>query len=121
LPLFKTALSGFDAALLALGLIPSSAQTQTTRVFVSAQGSDNNTCTSANPCRTFQHAHDTVAAGGETFLTAPASNEKRHRADAALSHNGVNHNPVSQMRRLEGHHPGPTRSDRGARHLYTVV
>src|SRR5215475_9339852 len=38
---------------------------QPTRVFVAAQGSDNNACTFAAPCRSFQKAHDTVAAGGE--------------------------------------------------------
>jgi hypothetical protein len=42
------------------------------RVFVSATGSDANTCTFAAPCRTFQHAHDTVAAGGEIDVLDPA-------------------------------------------------
>src|SRR5215468_5994432 len=36
-----------------------------TRAFVAAQGGDGNPCSFALPCRTFQHAHDTVAAGGE--------------------------------------------------------
>src|SRR5262245_53726971 len=35
------------------------------RVFVGAQGSDANPCTFVLPCRTFQHAHDSVAPGGE--------------------------------------------------------
>jgi hypothetical protein len=43
-----------------------------TRVFVAAQGSDSNPCTFALPCRTFQHAHDTVAAGGEIDVLDPA-------------------------------------------------
>jgi hypothetical protein len=59
------------AALLALNLIPNSAQAQT-RVFVAAQGSDSNSCSFALPCRTFQHAHDTVAAGGEIDVLDPA-------------------------------------------------
>jgi hypothetical protein len=42
------------------------------RVFVSAQGSDGNPCSFALPCRTFQHAHDTVAAGGEIDVLDPA-------------------------------------------------
>src|SRR5262252_7844398 len=43
-----------------------------TRVFVAAQGSDSNPCTFALPCRTFQKAHDTVAAGGEIDVLDPA-------------------------------------------------
>jgi hypothetical protein len=42
------------------------------RVFVAAEGSDANPCTFAAPCRTFQHAHDTVAAGGEIDVLDPA-------------------------------------------------
>jgi hypothetical protein len=42
------------------------------RVFVAAQGSDANACTFASPCRTFQHAHDVVAAGGEIDVLDPA-------------------------------------------------
>jgi hypothetical protein len=42
------------------------------RVFVAAQGSDANPCSFALPCRTFQHAHDTVAAGGEIDVLDPA-------------------------------------------------
>jgi hypothetical protein len=42
------------------------------RVFVAAQGSDGNPCTFAAPCRTFQHAHDTVAANGEIDVLDPA-------------------------------------------------
>ena len=45
---------------------------QAQRVFVAAQGSDGNPCTFAAPCRTFQHAHDTVAAGGEIDVLDPA-------------------------------------------------
>src|SRR6266480_4095502 len=43
-----------------------------TRVFVGAQGSDGNPCTFAQPCRTFQHAHDVVAADGEIDVLDPA-------------------------------------------------
>jgi hypothetical protein len=42
------------------------------RVFVSATGSDGNPCTFASPCRSFQHAHDTVAANGEIDVLDPA-------------------------------------------------
>jgi hypothetical protein len=42
------------------------------RVFVAAQGSDGNPCSFALPCRTFQHAHDAVAAGGEIDVLDPA-------------------------------------------------
>jgi hypothetical protein len=42
------------------------------RVFVAAQGTDSNPCTFALPCRTFQKAHDTVAAGGEINVLDPA-------------------------------------------------
>jgi hypothetical protein len=38
---------------------------QRDRVFVASYGSDTNPCTFGSPCKTFQHAHDTVAAGGE--------------------------------------------------------
>src|SRR5262245_6469180 len=48
------------------------AQAQPTRVFVAAQGSDANPCTFAQPCRGFQKAHDTVAAGGEIDVLDPA-------------------------------------------------
>lgn len=42
------------------------------RVFVAAQGSDGNPCTFALPCRTFQHAHNVVAANGEIDVLDPA-------------------------------------------------
>jgi hypothetical protein len=61
----------FGAALLALNLIPDPAQAQA-RVFVAAQGSDSNPCTFAAPCRTFQHAHDIAADGGEIDVLDPA-------------------------------------------------
>jgi hypothetical protein len=63
--------SFFAAALLTLSLGAGAAHAQT-RVFVAAQGSDSNPCTFAAPCRTFQHAHDTVAAGGEIDVLDPA-------------------------------------------------
>jgi hypothetical protein len=55
-------------ALAALHATPALAQ----RVFVAAQGSDANPCSFALPCRTFQHAHDVVAAGGEIDVLDPA-------------------------------------------------
>src|SRR5262245_59704 len=48
------------------------AQAQPTRVFVAAQGLDSNPCSFALPCRTFQHAHDVVAPGGEIDVLDPA-------------------------------------------------
>jgi Right handed beta helix region len=63
--------SVFAATLLTLSLGAGAAQAQT-RVFVAAQGSDSNPCTFAAPCRTFQHAHDMVAAGGEIDVLDPA-------------------------------------------------
>jgi hypothetical protein len=62
--------STFAAALIAAALQITPALAQ--RVFVAAQGSDANPCTFAQPCRTFQHAHDTVAAGGEIDVLDPA-------------------------------------------------
>jgi hypothetical protein len=56
-------------AVVSLTLTP--AQAQPTRVFVAAQGSDSNPCNFAQPCRSFQHAHDTVAAGGEIDVLNP--------------------------------------------------
>ena len=61
----------FAASVLALALLVEPAQAQS-RVFVAAQGSDANPCTFALPCRTFQHAHDVVAAGGEIDVLDPA-------------------------------------------------
>src|SRR5262245_52567026 len=60
------------ALALAGPLAAPSAQAQPARVFVGAQGSDANPCTFALPCRTFQHAHDTVTAGGEIDVLDPA-------------------------------------------------
>jgi hypothetical protein len=48
------------------------APAQAQRVFVSASGSDSNPCTFASPCRSFQHAHDSVAANGEIDVLDPA-------------------------------------------------
>jgi hypothetical protein len=53
----------------AFSAMPAEAQT---RVFVAAQGSDSNPCTFASPCRTFQHAHDVLAAGSEIDVLDPA-------------------------------------------------
>jgi hypothetical protein len=59
------------APVVALALSAAPAQAQT-RVFVAATGSDANPCTFGQPCRTFQKAHDTVAAGGEIDVLDPA-------------------------------------------------
>src|SRR5437763_9209125 len=60
------------ATLLATMLMHAVEAQAQSRVFVAAQGSDGNPCTFAQPCRTFQHAHDTVAAGGEIDVLDPA-------------------------------------------------
>jgi len=69
--MFKLALSAIAASLIALSLGTTDARAQT-RVFVAAQGLDSNPCTFAAPCRTFQHAHDVVVAGGEIDVLDPA-------------------------------------------------
>src|SRR5262245_53329779 len=61
----------FTASMLALTFLADSAHAQN-RVFVAAQGSDANPCSFALPCRTFQHAHDVVAAKGEIDVLDPA-------------------------------------------------
>jgi hypothetical protein len=48
-----------------VALSPPSAYAQATRVFVAGLGADSNPCSFALPCRSFQHAHDIVASGGE--------------------------------------------------------
>jgi len=68
----KHALSTAIAAalsIIALQATPAEAQT---RVFVAAQGSDSNPCTLSQPCRSFQKAHETVAANGEINVLDPA-------------------------------------------------
>jgi hypothetical protein len=66
--LYRTLIAAALLAIAALQASPAMAQ----RAFVAAQGSDANPCTFAAPCRTFQHAHDTVAAGGEIDVLDPA-------------------------------------------------
>jgi hypothetical protein len=61
----------FAAIVFACVLNADPAQAQV-RVFVAATGSDSNPCTFTSPCRTFQHAHDTVAANGEINALDPA-------------------------------------------------
>jgi hypothetical protein len=48
------------------------ATAQVVRAFVSAHGSDANPCSATQPCRTFQHAHDTVPANGMIWVLDPA-------------------------------------------------
>ena len=52
------------AATLASSLFSGSAHARA-RVFVASYGNDANPCTFGSPCKTFQHAHDVVDAGGE--------------------------------------------------------
>jgi len=69
----KRALFSPAVALLAVGSLNlTPAHAQPARVFVAAQGSDSNPCTFAQPCLSFQHAHDTVAAGGVIDVLSPA-------------------------------------------------
>src|SRR5262245_63956926 len=70
--MLRITLSAIAASLFALSINAGVAQAQPTRVFVAAQGNDANSCTFALPCRTFQHAHDVVAAGGEIDVLDPA-------------------------------------------------
>src|SRR5262245_52713316 len=60
------------AATLTTAFNATTASAQPARVFVAAQGSDSNACTFAAPCRTFQKAHDVVAAKGEINVLDPA-------------------------------------------------
>jgi hypothetical protein len=53
------------AAAIACSLATAPAQAQRARVFVASYGDDANPCTFGSPCKTFQHAHDVAAAGGE--------------------------------------------------------
>src|SRR5262245_60029106 len=69
--MLRIALSAIAASLLALTIYAGTAQAQS-RVFVAAQGLDSNPCTFALPCRSFQKAHDTVAANGEIDVLDPA-------------------------------------------------
>jgi hypothetical protein len=69
--MLRITLSTSTASLLAFTIYVGPAQAQS-RVFVAAQGSDANPCTFALPCRTFQRAHNVVAANGEIDVLDPA-------------------------------------------------
>src|SRR5262245_13737845 len=69
--MFRITLSAVAVWLIALCVNVDLAQAQT-RLFVAAQGLDSNPCTFAQPCRTFQHAHDVMASGGEIDVLDPA-------------------------------------------------
>ena len=73
--MIKIARSCVSAAVLAalLHAAPAQAQTAPIRVFVALTGSDSNPCTFASPCKSAQHAHDVVAAGGEMRMLDPGS------------------------------------------------
>jgi hypothetical protein len=64
--------STIAAAVLSIAALQTAPAQAQMRVFVAAQGSDANPCTFGAPCRTFQHAHDVVAAGGEIDVLDPA-------------------------------------------------
>ena len=52
---------------------PSSTPTPQTRTYVSGTGSDNNPCTVASPCKTFQAALALTVAGGEIYVLNSAN------------------------------------------------
>jgi hypothetical protein len=60
------------AVLLAFIVTAMPAQAQQVRAFVSGTGVDTNPCTLAQPCRTFQHAHDSIPANGLIEALDPA-------------------------------------------------
>jgi hypothetical protein len=66
----RSAVAAVVCALAAAALQATPALAQ--RVFVAAQGADTNPCSFALPCRSFQRAHDIVAAGGEIDVLDPA-------------------------------------------------
>jgi hypothetical protein len=49
------------------------AAAQPIRTYLALTGSDSNPCTFAQPCKSAQHAHDVVAAGGEIRMLDPGS------------------------------------------------
>ena len=52
-------------------LLPASPAQAQIRAFVAQTGNDANPCTFASPCKSAQHAHDVVAAGGEIRMLDP--------------------------------------------------
>ena len=52
--------TAFLLTLIATAIASMPANAQQVRAFVSGEGSDGNPCTLAQPCRTFQRAHDTA-------------------------------------------------------------
>ena len=87
------------------------APAQAQRVFVSATGSDGNPCTFASPCRSFQHAHDLTAAGGEIDVLDPAGYGavtitkaiKRYSASADNWHRQYRHHLHERCEQLVRH------------------
>jgi hypothetical protein len=71
LQVFKVTLLAFAVSLLAFGFNTDPVQAQPLRVFVAAAGNDANPCSFAQPCGTFQRAHDVVAARGEIEVLDP--------------------------------------------------
>ena len=61
------------SAMLALWPNAVPANAQPIRVFVAVTGSDGAPCTFVAPCKSVQHAHDVVAAGGEIRMLDPGS------------------------------------------------
>jgi hypothetical protein len=59
----------FTLMITALASVPAQAQV---RVFVASFGVDTNPCTATQPCRSFQHAHDTAPANSEIEVVDPA-------------------------------------------------
>ncbi|MEA2939394.1 MAG: hypothetical protein QOC56_2898 [Alphaproteobacteria bacterium] len=70
--MIKTNFALLITSLFAASLHVAPAQAQTVRTFVSANGSDANTCARPQPCRTLQGAHNKTNAGGEINMLDPA-------------------------------------------------
>ena len=66
-----TSASAVLGALLIAILQATSAQALNNRSWVSRTGSDANPCSVAQPCATFQHAHDATVPGGEISVLTP--------------------------------------------------
>src|SRR5215211_2888207 len=62
-------------AILTLAIVlPATASAQVTRTYVDvAAGSDANDCTRANPCASFQRAHDQTLPNGEVNALTPGN------------------------------------------------
>ena len=70
-PMIKSALSLIALGAILANLQGTPAQAQNAKSWVANYGSDANTCTLAQPCATFQRAHDQTNGGGEVGVLTP--------------------------------------------------